>query len=279
VLGDGEGREGDAGAGARGLVHLAVDERGLRDDGRADSSFDSLISRKRSLPSRVRSPTPANTLTPPCLRDVVDELHDEHGLADAGAAEEADLAALSVGGEQVDHLDARLEDLDLGRLLLKLGRVAVNGHVLAGVHGARLVDWLADDVEDAAEAGVADGHHDGLAGVGDFHAAAQAVGRLHGDGAHGRLAEVLGDLEHDHALVLRDAQRVEDLGEPPRGELDVDDGPDDLRDLPDRKLIRHGSLHRDRLARARGRGPSRRAASRAALGRLERRASTTTLRA
>jgi hypothetical protein len=29
------------------------------------SSIDSLISRKRSLPSRVRSPTPAKTLTPP----------------------------------------------------------------------------------------------------------------------------------------------------------------------------------------------------------------------
>jgi hypothetical protein len=45
----------------------------------------------------VRSPTPANTEKPPCsLRDVVDELHDEHGLADAGAAEQTDLAALGV---------------------------------------------------------------------------------------------------------------------------------------------------------------------------------------
>ena len=51
------------------------------------------------------------------LGDVVDELHDEHRLADAGAAEEADLAALAVGGEQVDDLDAGLEDLDLRRLL------------------------------------------------------------------------------------------------------------------------------------------------------------------
>jgi hypothetical protein len=33
--------------------------------GLAVSSFDSVISTKRSLPSRVRSPTPANTDTPP----------------------------------------------------------------------------------------------------------------------------------------------------------------------------------------------------------------------
>ena len=85
------------------------------------SSFDSLISRKRSLPSRVRSPTPAkHGHAAVRLGDVVDELQDEHGLADAGAAEEADLAALAVGGEQVDDLDAGLEDLDLGGLVDEL---------------------------------------------------------------------------------------------------------------------------------------------------------------
>ena len=31
------------------------------------------------------------------LRDVVDQLHDQHGLANAGTAEQADLAALGVG--------------------------------------------------------------------------------------------------------------------------------------------------------------------------------------
>ena len=34
------------------------------------------------------------------LGDIVDELHDEHGLADAGAAEQADLAALRIGRER-----------------------------------------------------------------------------------------------------------------------------------------------------------------------------------
>jgi hypothetical protein len=53
-----------------------------------------VISCQRSLPSRVRSPTPANTeYAAVLLGDVVDELLDEHGLADAGAAEQADLAA------------------------------------------------------------------------------------------------------------------------------------------------------------------------------------------
>ena len=51
------------------------------------------------------------------LGDVVDQLHDQHGLADAGAAEQADLAALGVRREQVDDLDAGDEDLRFGRLV------------------------------------------------------------------------------------------------------------------------------------------------------------------
>ena len=38
---------------------------------------------------------------------------DDDGLADAGAAEQADLAALQIRLEQVDDLDAGLEHLQL----------------------------------------------------------------------------------------------------------------------------------------------------------------------
>src|ERR1700756_3924631 len=39
------------------------------------------------------------------LGDVVDQLLDQHGLADAGAAEQADLAALRIRGKKIDDLD------------------------------------------------------------------------------------------------------------------------------------------------------------------------------
>ena len=51
--------------------------------------------------------------------DVADQLLDDDRLADAGAAEDADLAALGEGADQVDDLDAGLEDLGLGRLLVE----------------------------------------------------------------------------------------------------------------------------------------------------------------
>ena len=40
------------------------------------------------------------------LGDVVDQFHDDDGLADAGAAERADLAALQERADQVNDLDA-----------------------------------------------------------------------------------------------------------------------------------------------------------------------------
>src|SRR5205814_295121 len=68
-------------------------------------------------------------------RDVVNQLHDDDGFADAGAAEEPDLPALKVGLEQVDDLDAGLEHLELGRLIFEARRGPVNRPALLRLHG------------------------------------------------------------------------------------------------------------------------------------------------
>ena len=93
--------------------------------------------------------------------DVVDQLLDDDGLADAGAAEQADLAAAQVRLEQVDDLDPRLEHLQLGGLVLERRRVAVNRPVLLGEdRPVRKVDRLAEHVHDAAERRRAHRHRD-----------------------------------------------------------------------------------------------------------------------
>src|SRR6185436_6075344 len=84
--------------------------------------------------------------------DVVDELHDDDGLADAGAAEQSDLAALQIGLEQIDDLDARLEHLQLGGLLFELRRGTMNGPALFRDDRAiGKVDRLTQDIQHAAE--------------------------------------------------------------------------------------------------------------------------------
>ena len=92
--------------------------------------------------------------------DPADHLRDEHGLAHAGAAEQADLAALQVGGEEVDDLDAGLEH-DLLRLEgVEVGGVAVDLPAVLDLALVELVDVerLADHVDHVAEHGVAHRH-------------------------------------------------------------------------------------------------------------------------
>lgn len=65
------------------------------------------------------------------LGDVVDQFHDENRLANASAAEQADLAALGVRSQKVNDLDAGNKDLAFSRLLDVRRCVPVDGALLA----------------------------------------------------------------------------------------------------------------------------------------------------
>ena len=130
-------------------------------------------------------------------RNVVDQLLDDDGLADARAAEQADLAALQERLDQVDDLDAGLEHLLAGRLLVERRSLAMDRHVHLRVHRAELVHGLAKHVQHAAQRRAAHGNHDARAGIDRLHAAHHALGRDHRDAAHAALAQVLLHLD-DH---------------------------------------------------------------------------------
>ena len=84
----------------------------------------------------------------------------------------------------------------------------------------------------------------GLPVVDRLLAAHQAVGGVHGDGADLRLAQVLGDLEHDQAIVGVDVQRVQDVRQV-GVEAHVDDRARDLGDRADVVGGHDGSLSFD----------------------------------
>ena len=220
--------EADAQARSRRLVHLAVTHRDLVHDARLLHLEHEVVALARALADAGEDRHAAVL-----QRHVVDELGDRHRLADAGAAEEADLAAADERRDQVDDLDARLEDLDRRGELAERRRIAVDRPALAG-RGFLAVDGVADDVPDAAERLVADGDGDRLLRVDDLDAAGQAVGRLHRHRADAIVAEMLLHLRDQlaGAAVLDrnlDAERVVDLGELVREDgvehdaLDLDD--------------------------------------------------------
>ena len=131
------------------------------------------------------------------LGDIVDQLLDKHGLAHAGAAEQADLSSLEVRLEQVDDLDAGEEDFLRSGEVLELGRLAVDREPDGGIELTEAVNGLSRDVHDAAADVLARGHRDWSAGGDGLHATAQAVGGVHGDAAHGVLADVLLHLDDE----------------------------------------------------------------------------------
>src|SRR5207247_8439053 len=108
------------------------------------------------------------------LRNVVDQLHDDDGLADTSAAEQADLAAFGVGRQQIDDFDAGDENFRFGRLVGKGRRRLVDWAPLLVRHGAGLIDRIANHVDNAAERAVTHRHRDRLAGIGDLLAAHEA---------------------------------------------------------------------------------------------------------
>ena len=241
VLRDGERRQADALARAWRLGHLAVDQRGARlrhvlhvDDARLLELEPQVVALARAFADAAE-----HRHTAVLQGDVVDQLHDDDGLADAGAAEQPDLAALQIRLEQVDDLDAGLEHLELGGLLLECRRGPMDRPVLLGVdRPIGEVHRLAEHVQHAAERRRADRHRDRRAGVAHPHAALHAVGRLHRHRAHAVLAQVLLHLGDDVDLLAGrqrrdDANRVVDRGQMAALELDVDDGADDLDDLAD----------------------------------------------
>ena len=160
--------------------------------------------------------------------DVADELHQGDRLAHARAAEEPDLAALVEGADEVDDLDAGLQDLD-PRGLVDVGRgLAVDGPVLPGADLAAAVHRRAEHVHDAPQGLRADRHRDRRPGVVDPHTALQAVGGAHRDGAHHPVPDLLLHLQGQAVL---DLERVVDLGHRRARKLRVHDGPDDFDDV------------------------------------------------
>ena len=213
VLGHRERGERDAETGTRRLVHLAVDQTHLGSlveedeisigilDGMAllvllhgdDAGLDHFAVEVVTLAGTLAD-TSEERVTAVSLGDVVDELHDDDGLADAGAAEGAHLATLGEGADQIDDLDSGLEHLGLGVLRDERRSAAVDRKGLVGLDGTALVAGLAEHVEDASENPLAHGDGDRLAKGADGHAALQTLGGGHGEGADPVLAEVLLDL-------------------------------------------------------------------------------------
>ncbi len=200
VLGHRQRRQGDAQADSRRLVHLAEDQRGLLEHARL---FHLDL---RSVPSRVRSPTPANTDTPPwfcATRRIISVMStvlptpappNRPILPPATYGVSRSMTLMPVSNRRLrrlERVEVRSGAVDVPPL--DVGEVGVVG-----------VEHVAPHVPHVTERAVADGHVDAATGVAHRGAARQTVGRLQADGADAAVAELLGDLgEHGDSACRR----------------------------------------------------------------------------
>ncbi len=121
ILGLGQRRQRHAQARARWLVHLAEHQHGVGNDARLGHFQVQIVAFAGAFADAAEGGIAAVF-----LGDVADQFLDQHGLAHARAAEQADLAALGKRGEQVDGFQAGLELFRGGHLLFKRRRQPVN---------------------------------------------------------------------------------------------------------------------------------------------------------
>ena len=170
---------GNAHTGSRRFVHLAEDQGGLVQNAGSVHFAPKVTALTAALANAGKDGVAA------VLGGyVVDQLLDQHGFANTGAAKQADLAALGIRCQQVNDLDAGFQNFGCRFLVLKAGGLAMDGpgRDVCG-HGAFAVNGAAQGVKHAAQGGFA-------------HRGSQAVAQC----VHGHpLAKTLAGRKHNAA--------------------------------------------------------------------------------
>ena len=142
----------------------------------------------------------------------MDQLHHQHGLADAGAAEERGLAALRDRRQQIDRLHASRKNLRCPGLFGKSRRRAM--YRPTGRIGWKFAATVADPsgrIEKSTKRRFADRNENGRAVRNDPRAACEACRAFERQRAHGPLVEMSLHLRQHAATVARlDCQRLVD---------------------------------------------------------------------
>jgi hypothetical protein len=160
----------------------------------------------------------AHAFLPP--NHVVDHFGEQHRLAHAGSAEEARLTATFQRREDIDDLDARLEDFGPSGTPRQGRRSSMYGTPLDRLQGRPAVDDVSKNVEHPREHFIADGRLQRPACVVDRHPTSETLGGGQCDPAYSMSVELSKNFDGDRPL-LRMQQRV-DRGQI-RIELDIHD--------------------------------------------------------
>ncbi len=202
VFSVGQRCQADTEAHARRLVHLPEDHQRPRHHAGALHVVPELVPLANPLADAGKD---RDALVQ--LDDRIHEFHDQHGLADAGAAEQPGLAAAHEGAQEIDDLDSGREDITGGGRLRQRRRRRDDGPSGIGQQRLAAVERTPEHVEQAPQAIRRDRHAQPAAAVENRHLPFQPGGPMERDGPHALLVEVAMHLEGVALAVEHDVDR------------------------------------------------------------------------
>ncbi|OAV74281.1 hypothetical protein Barb7_02235 [Bacteroidales bacterium Barb7] len=90
--------------------------------------------------------------------DIIDQLHNQHGLPDTGTAEQADFSPFQIRSQQIDHFDTGKKDFRGRGKIFKLGCIPVDRFRPFAADRLHSVNGLTDDVQKPSFHLIANGH-------------------------------------------------------------------------------------------------------------------------
>ena len=83
--------------------------------------------------------------------DISNEFLNQHGLSYTGTTEKADFSSLCIGGNQINHLDSRFQNLLHRTLIGKLRRFPVNLPLLCVANGILTIDGFSKYIKESSK--------------------------------------------------------------------------------------------------------------------------------
>ena len=136
------------------------------------------------------------------LGNIINQLLDEHCLADSRATEKADLTTFQIRLQKVNDLDAGVKHFLRGLEILELRRLTVYRQGIVFVEIAESVNGIPDNVHDTASDLRAGRHRDRSVSVHSLHSASQTVCRVHSDTPYSVFTDMLLNLNDQRPFSL-----------------------------------------------------------------------------
>ena len=136
------------------------------------------------------------------LGDVVNQLHNKHGLTNTCTTKQTNLTTTRVGFQKVDNLDTGEQHLARSGEILKLGRLAVDRQTLRLLQGTHTVNCFTHYVHQSTLHLLTCRHTDRGVVRGSLHTTTKTVGGVHCNGTNTVLADVLLNLSNKHTTIV-----------------------------------------------------------------------------